>query len=244
MRGATDNPDVSTMSKHIGLDVTPGVGPITDAGVIPERHDGVVIAISQQGQTGYTENGLVMDDAFGNLHSMGFSGGSCLIANTYLHLMMVRHGSVFQVIDPWLTSWYSAFAMNMFLRDLYYGYTVGEAYERGISHVGIEYLIDGWWWDIFENLVYYGDPDIHVYKPNAWKEPESLSSGTVVGGHAPFGPKNHPHATDSGLIWDIALFILVIGAVGAGAYVFYARKKGIDIPLLKRIPLASRAKKA
>jgi hypothetical protein len=244
MRGATDNPDVSTMSKHIGLDVTPGVGPITDVGVIPERHDGVVIAISQQGQTEYTENGLVMDDAFGNLHSMGFSGGSCLIANTYLHLMMVRHGSVFQVIDPWLTSWYSAFAMNMFLRDLYYGYTVGEAYERGISHVGIEYLVDGWWWDIFENLVYYGDPDIHVYKPNAWKEPESLSSGTVLGGHAPFGPKDHPHATDSGLIWDIALFILVIGAIGAGAYVFYARKKGIEIPLLKRIPLASRAKKA
>jgi hypothetical protein len=245
LRGATDNPDVSTMSKHVGLDITPGFGPPTGAEVIPEHHDGVVIAISQQSQTGYTENGVVMDDAMLNLHSMGFSGGSCLIANTYLQLMMVRHGSVFQVIDPWLTSWYSAFAMNMFLRDIYYGYTVGEAYERGISHVGIEYLIDGWWWDIFENLVYFGDPDLHVFTPKyAWDQPVSLSPGAVVGGHAPFGPKDHPHATDSGLIWDLALFALIIGAIGAGAYVFNARRKGIDIPLLKKIPFPSKTNKA
>lgn len=221
LRGATDDPDVVTMSKHIGLDVTPGFGPQTELGIIPERHDGVVIAIAQQGQTEYSENGLVMDEAFENLHSMGFSGGSCLIANTYLHLMMVRHGSVFQVIDPWLTSWYSAFAMNMFLRDLYYGYSVGEAYERGISHVGIEYLVDGWWWDIFENLVYYGDPDIHIYSPkHAWDEPESLPKGTAVGGHAPFGADDHPRAMGKGLIWDIALFLVMAGIVSAGVYLY------------------------
>ncbi len=233
LRGATDNPDVVTMSKHVGLDITPGFGPQTDLDIIPERHDGVIIAIAQQGQTEYSEDGLVMDEAFENLHSMGFSAGSCLIANTYLHLMLVRHGSIFQVIDPWLTSWYSAFAMNMFVRDIYYGHTVGDAYERGISHVGIEYLIDGWWWDIFENLVYYGDPDLKVYSPvNSWAEPVSLQKGSIIDGHAPFGADDHPHATNAGLIWDIIFFTVMVGLVGSGAYLFYRYKKGMDIPFI------------
>lgn len=236
LRGATDDPDVVTMSKHVGLDITPGFGPITDAGIIPERHDGVIIAIAQQGQTEYSEDGLVMDDAFENLHSMGFSGGSCLIANTYLHLMMVRHGSVFQVIDPWLTSWYSAFAMNMFLRDIYYGYTVGAAYERGISHVGIDYLNEGWWWDIFENLVYYGDPDLKMFSPeHAWAEPDSLPVGVTLSGHSPFGSTGHPNAMGTGIIIDAVVLIILLAAIGAGAYVFYARRKGIEIPVIDKL---------
>ncbi|MGA1819472.1 MAG: hypothetical protein ACMUHU_00535 [Thermoplasmatota archaeon] len=236
LRGATDDPDVVTMSKHVGLDITPGFGPPTDIGIIPERHDGVIIAIAQQGQTEYSENGLEMDKALENLHSMGFSAGSCLIANTYLHLMLVRHGSIFQVIDPWLTSWYSAFAMNMFVRDIYYGRTIGDAFERGISHVGIQYLVDGWWWDIFENLVYYGDPDLKVYSPkNDWPEPASLEKGTVIGGHAPFGAKDHPHATNTGLFWDILVFLAVAGIIGAGAYVFYKQRKGQEIPILNKV---------
>jgi hypothetical protein len=150
----------------------------------------------------------------------------------------VRHGSVFQIIDPWLTSWYSAFAMNMFLRDVYYGYTVGQAYERGISHVGIEYLVDGWWWDIFENLVYYGDPDLTMFSPkHAWDEPASLPKDAVIGGHAPFGSRDHPHSTGSGLIWDIVLFGTIFGAIAAGVYVFYARRAGKDIPFLKGVQL-------
>ena len=232
-RGATDNPDVITMSKHIGLDVTPGIGPITDAGIIPERHDGVVIAIAQQSQTEYSENGLVMDGAMENLHSLGFSAGSCLIANTYLHLSMVRHGSLFQVIDPWLTSWYSAFAMNMFVRDIYYGRTIGDAYERGISHVGIEYLIDGWWWDIFENLVYYGDPDIKVFSPkNAWAEPAHLAKDAVIDGHAPDGADGHPHSTSSGLWLDLIGFGTLLAAVGVGAYIYYRWNKGMKVPFI------------
>ncbi len=236
LRGATDDPDVVTMSKHVGLDITPGFGPQTGAGIIPERHDGVVIAIAQQGQTGYTETGLVMDEAFGNLHSMGFSAGSCLIANTYLHLMMVRHGSIFQVIDPWLTSWYSAFAMDMFVRDIYYGHTVGDAYERGISHVGIEYLIDGWWWDIFENLVYYGDPDLTVFSPvHRWEEPDHLEKGAVIDGHSPYGAGDHPRAVGNGLIWDIAALLALSGLVAAGVYVAIRYRRGQPIPLLNRI---------
>ncbi|MFO8051391.1 MAG: hypothetical protein R6V01_06805, partial [Thermoplasmatota archaeon] len=236
LRGSTEDPDVVTMSKHVGMDVVPGFGPITDIGVIPERHDGIIIALSQQGQTEYSENGLVMDEAFDNLHSMGFSGGSCLIANTYLHLMMVRHGSVFQVIDPWLTSWYSAFAMNMFVRDIYYGRTVGDAYERGISHVGIEYLVDGWWWDIFENLVYYGDPDLKVFSPkNSWGEPASLQEGSVIDGHSPFGARDHPNSVGKGLIYDILLLGAIIGLIGAGAYVYYRHKKGLPVPGVDRV---------
>ncbi|MGA1872528.1 MAG: hypothetical protein ACMUHY_02555 [Thermoplasmatota archaeon] len=241
-RGATDDPDVVTMSKHVGLDITPGFGPPTDIGIIPERHDGVIIAIAQQGQTEYSENGLEMDKALENLHSMGFSAGSCLIANTYLHLMLVRHGSIFQVIDPWLTSWYSAFAMNMFVRDIYYGRTVGDAFERGISHVGIQYLVDGWWWDIFENLVYYGDPDLKVYSPkNDWPEPTSLQKGAVIGGHSPFGADDHPNATNTGLLWDIVAFLAVAGLIGAGAYVYYKQRKGQEIPFISRLTGKSRA---
>ncbi len=235
LRGATDDPDVVTMSKHVGLDITPGFGPQTDVGIIPERHDGVVIAIAQQGQTEYSENGLAMDDALENLHSMGFSAGSCLIANTYLHLMLVRHGSIFQVIDPWLTSWYSAFAMNMFVRDIYYGRTIGDAYERGISHVGIEYLIDGWWWDIFENLVYYGDPDLRIFSPqNPWEEPEHLQKGAVIDGHSPYGARDHPNAIGNGLIWDVVALLVVIGIISAGAYVAMKYKKGENVPLIDR----------
>ena len=241
LRGSTENPDVVTMSKHIGLDVVPGKDE-GRLGITPTNHDGVIIAISQQGQTEYSENGLVMDEAFENLHSMGFSGGSCLIANTYLQLMMVRHGSVFQVIDPWLTSWYSAVAMNLFMKDIYYGYTVGQAYERGISHVGIDYLHEGWWWDIFENLVYYGDPDLRLFTPkDKWQEPEALQAGTKLGGHSPFGSEEHPNATGSGLWMDGLALILLLGIIGSGAYVFYARRKGIDSPILRKLGLDKKA---
>jgi hypothetical protein len=177
-----------------------------------------------------------MDDALENLHSMGFSAGSCLIANTYLHLMLVRHGSIFQVIDPWLTSWYSAFAMNMFVRDIYYGRTIGDAYERGISHVGIEYLVDGWWWDIFENLVYYGDPDLKVFSPkHAWSEPDHLEKGAVIDGHSPYGAGNHPNAIGSGLIWDIAALLVIVGLISVGAYIAFRYRRGEPIPFLDKL---------
>ena len=235
LRGSTEDPDVVTMSKRVGLDVIPGTGS-GPGGIIPERHDGVIIAISQQGQTEYSEDGLVMDDALENLHSMGFSAGSCLIANTYLHLMLMRHGSVFQVIDPWLTSWYSAFAMNMFVRDIYYGRTIGDAFERGISHVGIQYLVDGWWWDIFENLVYYGDPDLKIFSPeHSWAEPSHLEKGAVIDGHSPFGANDHPNSIGSGLVWDIVALLAIIGLISAGAYVAFKYRKGESIPFIDKI---------
>ncbi len=226
MRGCTENPDVVTMSKYYGLDIQPSTSPKSGLGVIPETHDGVIIAILQQGQTGL-QDGYMFDDALDNIYSVGFSAGSCLIANTYLHLTMMRHGSVFQIIDPWLTSWYSSFAMEMFAKDQATGgYTVGESYVRGITHVGIQYLVeDGGWWDIFENLVYYGDPDIVMFTPNnAWEKPVALEAGTSVNGHNVYGAGSHPYEMGGiSTAWIIILIIVIAGSIGAGIYIFKKR---------------------
>ncbi len=221
LRGSTADPDVVSMNRNIGLDIQPGFSPITGLEIIPETHDGVIIALAQQEQTA-SKVGEDFDAAMENLHSMGFSAGSCLIANTYLHLSMIRHGCVFQVIDPWLTSWYSAFAMETFVRDLVIGYTVGQAYERGIAHVGVQYLTDGWWWDIFENLVYFGDPDIRVYTPkDAWEEPAPLEyrKSAIIQGHAPFSTNEHPNKIEDlsgaeyGFYASLAIIIIVVAVV-------------------------------
>lgn len=101
--------------------------------------------------------------------------------------------------------------------------------------MGIEYMIDGWWWDIFENLVYYGDPDMKVYSPvNAWEEPEHLSKGAVIDGHSPYGSSDHPNKMGNGLIWDFVILFIVIGVIAAGIYVYVKHKKGQKIPFLDR----------
>ena len=228
LRGSTEDPDVVTMSKYYGLDLQPSTGPKSDGGIIPETHDGVIIAILQQGQTGH-QTGYMWDDAMDNIHSVGFSAGSCLIANTYLHLTTMRHGSVFQIIDPWLTSWYSSFAMEMFAKDQATGgYTVGESYVRGITHVGIQYLIDGWWWDIFENLVYYGDPDLVMFTPNnAWDKPDAMKAGTSVNGHNIYGAASHPCAIGTiSTTWLIVFTLLLVGAIAAAIYIFKKKIRG------------------
>ena len=153
------------------------------------------------------------------------SAGSCLIANTYLHLSLVRHGSIFQIVDPWLTSWYCAFAIETFIRDLALGDSVGQAYEKGIRHVGIQYLTNRWWWDIFENVVYYGDPDLKVYSPKySWDKPTPLEYGLAINGHAPFGAKSHPHAIKSAFWKEIAVYSSVSGSIIAVGTVIWKRK--------------------
>jgi hypothetical protein len=223
--GNTYEPDTVTMSKNTGLDYQPALG--------PKRHDGVVIAILTQETQSKAYFGLDFDFAMANLHSVGFSAGSCLISNTYLHLALIRHGSVFQVIDPWLTSWYASFAMEMFVRHIALGYSVGEAYEFGISHVGIEYLINNWWWDIFENLVYFGDPDLRVYTPKySWTEPLPLPAGAVVDGHSIFGARKHPHAIQDTtaqeyMVYAVAVAI-AIAIIGAAAWHNIRRRQKRD----------------
>ena len=112
--------------------------------------------------------------------------------------------------------------METFIRDLILGYTVGQAYERGIAHVGVQYLTEGWWWDIFENLVYFGDPDLRVFTPkDSWDEPEKLtfSKSAIIRGHAPFGAESHPHAikdmsgAELSFYASLVLIMAVIGLV-------------------------------
>ena len=229
--GGTDGifgPDTQTMSKYAGADVLPAYG--TDAtGEAYEYHDGVIIAIAQQRPQTIYMSGYDFNDALENIHSVGFNAGSCLIANTYLHLTMVRHGSSFQVIDPWLTSWYVAFAIELFFRSLALGANVGEAYAEGIHHVGIEYLTQQWWWDIFENVVYYGDPNMRMYSGvQGWPQPESASIRDISGGHAPGGTTDHPHEITSTRAYEIGLFAL-IAVAGVAGVVFMKKKKEIKV---------------
>ncbi|MCK4613616.1 MAG: hypothetical protein KAU14_02335, partial [Thermoplasmata archaeon] len=215
-------PDTITMSKQAGADLVPAS---QLPGTLYENHDGVIIAIAEQStQTAYY-TGYDFDDSLGNIHSVGMNAGSCLIADTYLHLTMVRHGSAFQVIDPWLTSWYSAFAMEMFIRDIALGKTIGEAYANGIHQVGIEYLTQQWWWDIFENVVYFGDPDLRVYTPRFhWEEPEAVSLENDIDGHVAHAT-SHPNEINSTYLYNYLLAGGVV-AVGAAGYWYWRRKKG------------------
>ncbi len=223
--GATGDPDVISMSRQIGIDA--GILGVTGPGGFVETHDGIIIAIVQQWQTVYVD-GFMLDERWENLHSMGFSGGSCLIANSYMHTTMVRHGMVFQVVDPWLTSWYSTFAMECFMRDfaLDPDMTVGKAYTNAISHVGILYLIDGWWWDIYENLVFYGDPDMKVWTPQyGWNMSTHMAAGTSVDGHNIYGAKGHPNEIQANFLIVGVIVGGVIVAVGAAAaVVLYTQK--------------------
>jgi hypothetical protein len=221
--GSTFEPDTQLMSKNTGGDYIRNPIQTDPLNLLP--HDGVIIAILQQEWQTVAKNGYDFDNAMENLHSMGFSAGSCLIANTYLQISMVRHGSAFQIIDPWLTSWYCGFAIQTFVRDIALGYSVGEAYERGIKHVGIQYLTNQWWWDIYENVVYYGDPDLRVYSPkHSWEEPVPLEEGRVIDGHSPFGATGHPHAIQSTMLLEMLMFAGIFIAIAAG-FVFFWRKK-------------------
>jgi hypothetical protein len=210
--GSTFEPDTTLMSKNIGFDV------IKNPTRSTRGHDGVIIAIVEQSFQTTSYDGYAFDNSFGNLHSMGFNGGSCLIAATYMHMTMVRHGMVFQVIDPWLTSWYATFAMETWLRGMDMGATVGQAYQEGVQHVGIQYLVQQWWWDIFENVVFYGDPALNVFMPiRAWEKPPAMPFGMMIGGHTPDGTASHPDKVKSTTLMEYGIY--AIFALGIAALV-------------------------
>ncbi len=210
--GSTFEPDTVLMGRNIGFDV------IHNPTRSNRGHDGVVIAIIDQSFQTTAYDGYEFDQAFGNLHSMGFNGGSCLIAATYMHMAMIRHGMVFQVIDPWLTSWYATFAMESWLRGMDLGDTVGQAYQEGVQHVGIQYLVQQWWWDIFENVVFYGDPALKVFMPiSAWEKPPAMPFGLMIGGHTPDGTASHPDKVKSTTMMEYGIYAFV--ALGVAAIV-------------------------
>ncbi len=228
--GSTQEPDVLSQSQRLGLDIVPAKLsdlPLSDLLPVIKRtgYDGIIITVLFGRLRTKDYTGYEMEEAMENLHSMGFNALSCLISNTYLHLSLIRHGCVWQVIDPWETSWYSAFASEMFARDLALGKNVGQAYTDSILHTGIGYLTKDWWWDIKENLCYFGDPDLSMWSPQyGWDKPESLDSGTIHG-HAPFGATDYPQEEEEGgfsMIIGVGLILIV---AAAGAYLGWKYKQ-------------------
>jgi len=202
--------------------------------------DGTVIDASVAGGDVLTTyNGTEFDDHLDNLHSMGLNSVSCLTAGTYWQQSMVRHGCAYSIVDPWTTSWYSSLWLQNIPRELALGYTIGEAYEHGMELVGAEYLIDQWWWDLNENVLYFGDPNLRVYTPsteysdnNYWTKEETLpldyDPDLIIHGHAIFGATSHPNEMEPKTILNeygiviiaiIAIIILLLVAI------YYPNKK-------------------
>ena len=74
---------------------------------VDDLYDGITgsLIYSQQNLVG--KNYAEFEKAgLDNLHSAGFVTGICQTSSTCLHLVLIRHGMVFQVMDPWPTSWY------------------------------------------------------------------------------------------------------------------------------------------
>jgi hypothetical protein len=235
LMGATDDPDVITLDKYTGLDTVPCTSPITPIGIIPERHDGVIIAyVSQTPQT-YGVRGLGLDADLENVHSMGLFAGSCSISNSFLQLSLVRHGSIFQVIDPWLTSWYVQLGSEIFYRDVAYGgVTVGEAYDAALSKVGPKYVTQEWWWDHWENIVYFGDPDLRIYTPNdPFPRPMVVTGNKVIGGHAVLAAEEHPEAFGGTGGWSFVLWVGILLLAAEGTR--WALKRGYLRPFTDRM---------
>ena len=222
--------------------------PIFNPFNVDNLYDGVVGSLTHSTFTLKSYNSIKIEEDLENLHSAGFITGICETSNTYFHTMLIRHGTVFQIQDPWPTSWYSSVWLNTIPRDIILGYTAGEAYTRGIAHVGILYLggagVNGnepqWWWDDAENVIFFGDPDIRIFVPsteysdlNNWEKPNALTfeDDLSVDGHIPFGANSYPHAKspisflDKYLLFIVLFAVIVIIAVALGIKKIKKNKK-------------------
>ncbi len=206
-------------------------------------HDGKVLlsGISGTPTVDYWMNtGFRFDDHLKNLHSCGIPSTSCLPAGTLLHLTWMRHGSSFQIMDPWTTTDWCAVWIQMFVKRIALGDTIGEAYERGMRATGPEVLAHHWWWDKFENVELFGDPDLRVWVPskeyssaNHWEREDVKplkwdgEEDWYVDGHMIFGASEHPHAkkpTEIPIIIAIAVISVLVIVIGA-VYSAIKRKK-------------------
>ncbi len=203
-----------------------------------DYYDGVVASmmLGILGQSEYS--GYEIDNALENMHSTGVINGACLISTKYLHLTLIRHGSVFQIIDPWPTSWYTSWT-QFIPRNLALGNTIGEAFIEGISHVGILYIAEPpqWWADIKQNVCFFGDPDLRPFVPgtdysdaNYWErkdiKPLFYDKELSVDGHTPFGAESHPHKkVPTSPLVQYLLPIIVIVLILAFLVIMVLRKK-------------------
>jgi len=181
---------------------------------------------------GSEKNGIDFDDALENLHSAGVDSISCLPAFTYLHLTWMRHGTTYQIIDPWTTTDWAGIWQQMLIKLFAQGYTVGEAYARGLQACGPLYSCGQSWWDLWENVVYAGDPDLRVFVPsteyvdtqngfeeNHWTQDETKAlmydEELNLDGHMPFGSTGYPHEKQpqsflEKYFWHIVIIVIVI----------------------------------
>ena len=177
---------------------------------------------------GSQKNGVDFDEALVNLHCCGINSISCFPANTYLHLTWMRHGTAYQIIDPWSTTDWAGIWNQMLIKYFAMGYTVGEAYERGIRACGPLYSVGQWWWDLWQNICFYGDPNLRPFVPNTeytdiqngylenyWTydevQPLYFDNDLNVNGHMPFGASAHPHEREPLIFgeYTIPLFALI-----------------------------------
>ena len=193
-----------------------------------DYYDGIVITLfmTRFGTSYY--NGQQVDDALGNIHSTAISSVACLPAGKYLHIALMRHGSMVQIMDPWATSWYSGVWQNSVPRGIALGKTVGEIYSEGIKKVGILYNSNPpqWWWDLEENVCLYGDPNLRVWVPsttystnNHW-EPSDVEAlnynpgeNFTVSGHSPFGTSTHPNIRTAQFVLSQIMLLAILGVI-------------------------------
>ena len=127
-------------------------------------------------------------------------------------------------MDPWGTSDYCAVWLQSIIKNLALGDTIGEAYEKGIRACAPELLVDHWWWDTWENVCFFGDPNVRVYVPstdysneNYWSEEETrplrYDAELNVDGHMPFGATGYPHEKKPTTFLDQYLWLIVILAL-------------------------------
>jgi hypothetical protein len=191
-----------------------------------DYYDGVVGSMLLYKPSSDVRSGYEIDENLKNIHSVGIVNGCCLLANKYLHLTLIRHGSVFQVLDPWPTSWYTAWS-EFIPRNIALGQTAGEAYVEGISHVGILYMNDPepqWWADSKQNVCFFGDPAIRPLVPgteysinNFWTrdetKPINYNKDASIDGHMLFGAVEHPNARKALSLFDQYFFVIVVFSI-------------------------------
>ena len=184
--------------------------------------------------------GIDFDNALNNLHSCGLNTISCMPAYTYLHLTWMRHGMSYEIIDPWTTTDWGGVWNQMLIKLFAEGYTVGQAYERGMRACGPEPIVGQWWWDKWENVEMFGDPSLRVYVPgtdysnaNHWNQTETMpltyDAEASINGHMPFGVTGYPNEKTSATSWSQYLWVigalLVVAVVVVLVVVLSQRKK-------------------
>jgi len=244
--GSTEEPDSAILNSKIGIlqGWTNAVRPrdLLDKGlfktgldIVPSHlagyYDGQVGPYSITGMVGkthYSHPSTEVDDLLENLHSMSFHAGSCLIGCNYLQILMQRHGSVSQEMDPWATSYWGSYTYQMIPREFALGKTIGESYSHGITEIGPQYVFDDddpvvWWWDSTENVVLFADPDLRIWVPstdydkqerNNWEEddvrPMTYDEELDINGHMPFGATSYPNKLKPASILEKYLPLILI----------------------------------